>query len=151
LRSIADNVALVAPIGLFFGRIANFTNAELVGRTTDVPWGTVFPGDSVARHPSQLYEALLEGPMLSLLMWLARRTVRLKDGQTAALFLIAYCAARFAIEFTREPDAQFGFVAFGWITMGQLLSLVLVAVGAMVWCVSQRTIRDRVLATVSAS
>ena len=122
LWNLADCLALVAPVGLFFGRIANFINAELVGRPTTLPWGMIFPGDSTPRHPSQLYEALLEGPALLFILWMAFRFLRPRDGRTAALFLVLYGAFRFAVEFTRQPDSQLGFIAFGWLTMGQLLS-----------------------------
>lgn len=133
--NMADCLALVAPLGLFFGRIANFINAELVGRPTDLPWGMIFPGDSVPRHPSQLYEAVLEGPLLLLVLWAAFRVRRPGDGRTAALFLICYGLFRFAVEFTRQPDPQLGFIALGWLTMGQLLSALLVAAGVMLWLV----------------
>jgi phosphatidylglycerol:prolipoprotein diacylglycerol transferase len=111
---IADAAALVTPIGLFFGRIANFINAELYGRPTDVPWAVIFPTDPlrVPRHPSQLYEALLEGPILLALLWLMRRYLPGRDGQLAALFHVLYGMARFAIEFTRQPDPELGFIAF---------------------------------------
>lgn len=131
--NIADMAALVAPIGLFFGRIANFINAELVGRPTDLPWGVVFPGDVIARHPSQLYEAALEGLLLLVILGAVCAWRRPAEGRLAALFLIGYGAFRFAVEFTRQPDEQLGFVAFGWFTMGQLLSALLVMVGAIVW------------------
>lgn len=127
--NLADCLALVAPLGLFFGRIANFINAELVGRPTTVPWGMIFPGDSIPRHPSQLYEAVLEGPLLLLVLWTLFRLRRSTDGRTAALFLICYGLFRFAVEFTRQPDPQLGFIAFGWLTMGQLLSAMLIGVG----------------------
>ena len=131
--NLADCLALVAPLGLFFGRIANFINAELVGRPTDLPWGMIFPGDSVRRHPSQLYEAVLEGPLLLLVLWAAFRVGRQNDGRTAALFLICYGLFRFAVEFTRQPDAQLGFVASGWLTMGQLLSAVTSLIGIVLF------------------
>jgi phosphatidylglycerol---prolipoprotein diacylglyceryl transferase len=131
--NLADCLALVTPFGLFFGRLANFINAELVGRPTTVPWGLVFPGDSLPRHPSQLYEAVLEGPILLLVLLAQRRMTSPKDGRTAAMFLICYGLFRFIVEFTREPDAQLGFIAFGWLTMGQLLSAVLVTAGAVLW------------------
>ena len=131
--NVADGLALVAPIGLFLGRVANFINAELVGRPTDVPWGVIFPGNAVARHPSQLYEAVLQGPLLLLLLWWVRRRADVREGQIAALFLIGYGVFRFAVEFTRQPDEQVGFVAFGWLTVGQLLSALLIAVGLTVW------------------
>jgi phosphatidylglycerol:prolipoprotein diacylglycerol transferase len=137
-RHLIDVIALVAPIGLFLGRLANFVNAELVGRPTSVPWGVVFPGDTFARHPSQLYEALLEGPVLFAALWAARGLTRSIEGQTAALFLICYGAFRFGVEFTREPDAQLGFIAFGWLTMGQLLSAALTIAGAGLWIIQRR-------------
>ncbi len=130
---IADAAALVAPVGLFFGRVANFINAELVGRPTDLPWGLIFPGESIARHPSQLYEAAFEGPLLLLLLWAIWKWRRPRDGRIAALFLILYGAFRFAVEFTRQPDEQLGFIAFGWLTMGQLLSAALVIAGVVLW------------------
>lgn len=129
--NVADALALVAPIGLMFGRLANFINAELVGRPTHVPWGIVFPGDTVARHPSQLYEAVLEGPCLLALLWLTRPWSARRDGRAAALLLVGYAAFRFAVEFTREPDVQVGFIAFGWLTMGQALSVALGIVGVV--------------------
>ena len=126
----ADALALVTPFGLFFGRIANFINAELVGRVTSLPWGVIFPGDVVPRHPSQLYEAMLEGPLLAAILWSLHRR-RPKSGSIAAAFLIAYGLIRFLVEFTREPDAQIGFIASGWLTMGQLLSLLLAGAGVV--------------------
>lgn len=129
LWNVADALALVAPLGLFFGRIANFINAELVGRPTSLPWGVIFPGDLVARHPSQLYEAVLEGPILLLaLWWMVRRGLQ-GSGQVAAAFIALYGLVRFLVEFTRQPDEQLGFIAFGWLTMGQLLSAVLLVLG----------------------
>jgi phosphatidylglycerol:prolipoprotein diacylglycerol transferase len=133
LLNVSDCAALVTPVGLFFGRIANFINAELVGRSTALPWGVVFPGDTVPRHPSQLYEALLEGPVLLLALWLTFRWRRARDGRIAALFLILYGLFRFGVEFTREPDSQLGFIAFGWLTMGQLLSALLMVAGGTLW------------------
>ena len=105
----------------------------MVGRPTSLPWGVIFPGESVARHPSQLYEALLEGPLLLLLLWSARWLLRPKEGRIAALFVMLYGIIRFGVEFTREPDPQLGFIAFGWLTMGQLLSAAIVAIGAILW------------------
>lgn len=139
--NLADCLALVAPLGLFFGRIANFINAELVGRPTSVAWGVIFPGDSVPRHPSQLYEALLEGPVLLLVVWGVYRVHPRRDGRIAALFLLSYGLFRFVIEFTREPDPQLGFIAFGWLTMGQLLSAVLASAGVLLWLILNERIR----------
>lgn len=131
--NLADGIALVAPIGLFLGRIANFINAELVGRPTRVTWGVIFPGENFARHPSQLYEALLEGPILMLAVWCFARFSRRCEGQVAAVFLILYGVFRFAVEFTRQPDEQLGYIALHWLTMGQLLSIGLVLFGGVLW------------------
>jgi len=120
--------------GLFFGRIGNFINAELYGRPTNVPWAMVFPTDplQLPRHPSQLYEALGEGALVSLVLWtiawrLAARE-RSAPGLLSAAFLIGYGAIRFAIEFTREPDWQLGLVLVPF-SMGQLLCLLMIAAG----------------------
>ncbi len=139
--NLADCLALVTPLGLFFGRIANFINAELVGRKTDVPWGMVFPGDTFARHPSQLYEAFLEGPLLLAILWAVWKLKPPAEGRIAALFLILYGVFRFAVEFTREPDPQLGYIAFGWLTMGQLLSVALACAGIVLWFVAARSCR----------
>jgi phosphatidylglycerol:prolipoprotein diacylglycerol transferase len=141
--NLTDAVALVAPIGVFLGRLANFINAELVGRPTSMPWGVVFPGDTFARHPSQLYEALLEGPVLLILLWTVWRRARPKEGRITALLLILYGLFRFFVEFTREPDPQLGFIAFGWLTMGQLLSAALAAVGFVLWITHPRLMLRR--------
>lgn len=129
--SLADVVACVAPIGLFFGRIANFINAELYGRATDMPWGIVFPGGGdVARHPSQLYEAFLEGLVLFAVLWgLSRRqSITDKPGILAGVFLAGYGLFRFAIEWVREPDAHIGLLNMGF-SMGQVLSLPMIIIG----------------------
>ena len=123
--SVGDLVCAVVPIGLFFGRLANFVNGELWGRPTDVPWGMVFPrGGPMPRHPSQLYEAALEGLVLfALLMWLVYRARALeRPGLVAGTFLLGYAVARIVCELFREPDVQLGFL-FAGITMGQLLSV----------------------------
>jgi len=129
--AFADLVAVVAPVGLFFGRLANFINAELYGRVTDAPWGMVFPNAGPdPRHPSQLYEAALEGALLFVVMMVLWRLacVRGRFGFLMGTFLAGYGAARFFIEFFREPDAQIGFLSFG-STMGQWLSVPLIALG----------------------
>ncbi|MGD0388465.1 MAG: prolipoprotein diacylglyceryl transferase [Tepidisphaeraceae bacterium] len=133
LLNAADCLALVTPIGLFLGRIANFINGELVGRATTVPWAMIFPGYPQPRHPSQIYEAILEGPVLLGVVWAVKRWKGRRDGQIAATFVIAYAIIRFLVEFTREPDVQVGYIAFGWLTMGQLLSVAIGLAGAAWW------------------
>jgi phosphatidylglycerol:prolipoprotein diacylglycerol transferase len=131
--NVADCLSLVTPIGLFLGRIANFINGELVGRESNVPWAMIFPGYTTPRHPSQLYEAILEGPVLLGVVWWVRTWKNRRDGQIAATFIIAYAIFRFCVEFTREPDKQLGYIAFGWLTMGQILSLGIGAAGVVWW------------------
>lgn len=130
--AFVDLAAMVAPIGLFFGRIANFINSELWGRITDVPWGIIFPnGGPYPRHPSQLYEAALEGLVLSVVMYLVwrRETLRAKPGVLSGTFLAGYGLSRMVVELFRQPDAHLGFLA-GGVTMGQLLSVPMVLAGA---------------------
>jgi phosphatidylglycerol:prolipoprotein diacylglycerol transferase len=120
------------PIGLFFGRIANFINSELWGRVTDVPWGVIFPnGGPEPRHPSQLYEACLEGLVLFVIVnWLERSTtIREKPGALSGVLLIGYGIARIIAEFFRVPDEFLGYLAFDIVTMGQILSLPLIIAG----------------------
>ena len=121
-----------AGVGLFFGRLGNFINGELWGRPTDVPWAMLVPdpngGPPVARHPSQLYEATLEGLVLFIIMWSFTSRPRPRYARPA-LFLICYSIARILVEFVREPDVGIGYLAFGWLTMGQVLSLPLLLVG----------------------
>lgn len=146
-----DLFASVAPIGLFFGRLANFVNAELWGRPTDLPWGVAFPGEAAqfcpgvltvcARHPSQIYEALLEGALLgAILLWALWRGGWLgRPGKIMGTFIAGYGIARFLVEFVRQPDAQFvspgnplglAWQIGGWgLTQGQALSLPMIAVG----------------------
>ncbi len=131
--SLGDLVGCAVPIGLFLGRLANFVNGELYGRATDVPWAMVFPFDpeQVPRHPSQLYEAALEGIVLFLLLYLlARRGWLERPGAIGGAFLAGYGLARIVVEFFREPDAHLGFL-LGFTTMGQVLSLPLVIAGAI--------------------
>lgn len=134
---LTDWVCCAVPIGLFFGRIANFINGELFGRITTAPVGMVFPhGDPLPRHPSQLYEAALEGAVLfTILFALAQcRAVRERPGIISGVFLIGYALARITVEFFREPDVQLGFIA-GPFTMGQILCLPMIAGGmvAIAW------------------
>jgi phosphatidylglycerol:prolipoprotein diacylglycerol transferase len=135
---VSDFVAPLVPIGLFFGRIGNFINQELWGRVTDVPWGMVFPlAGTVPRHPSQIYEAILEGLLLFAILWMysaAPRTV----ARVSGLFLILYGLFRFIVEFTREPDDYLGFIALDWMTMGQILSLPMIVAGLFIMWQSGR-------------
>ena len=120
---LTDFGAPMVPIGLGSGRIGNFINGELWGKVSDVPWAMVFPRAGIEpRHPSQLYEFALEGVLLFTVLWLYSRKPR-PIGAVSGLFLIVYSLCRFAVEFVREPDVQLGYLAFGWLTMGQLLSV----------------------------
>jgi phosphatidylglycerol---prolipoprotein diacylglyceryl transferase len=130
---VGDAIACATPIGLFLGRLANFINGELWGRPSDVPWAMVFPsGGPQPRHPSQLYEAGLEGVLLFLIMtWLALRPrTPGSEGRLTGVFLIGYGIARSIAELFREPDAHLGFL-LGGLTMGQLLSLPMVVIGIL--------------------
>ena len=129
--ALGDLVAAAAPLGLFFGRIANFINGELFGRTTDVPWAVVFPhGGDLPRHPSQLYEAFLEGVVLfAVLAALAHRPgVTRRAGLLTGVFFLGYGASRIFVELFREPDAHLGFIV-GPLTMGQILSIPMILLG----------------------
>lgn len=127
-----DVVSIVAPIGLFLGRIANFINAELYGRITDVPWAFVFPGsDELPRHPSQLYEAFLEGIVLFIVQRYAYSTsAKNKPGYLTGQFLILYSVFRILIEFFREPDFKVGYLAY-YFTMGQVLCVPMLLIGVI--------------------
>ena len=129
--SIADRIIIAAPIGLGLGRMGNFINGELYGRTSDLPWAMVFPdGGPLARHPSQLYEAILEGLVLFLiLLWLSKR--RMPDGFLLGTFLMGYGVFRFFVEFFREPDLQLGFI-LGPFTMGQILCAAMIGIGVCI-------------------
>jgi phosphatidylglycerol:prolipoprotein diacylglycerol transferase len=127
-----DLAAVVVPIGILLGRLANFVNGELWGRVAgELPWAIVFPGaGSQPRHPSQLYEAFAEGLILLILLgFLARRWGFRRPGRLGGAFGIGYAAARIACEFFREPDPQLGYLFGGWLTMGMLLSLPMLAIG----------------------
>ncbi|WP_425105400.1 prolipoprotein diacylglyceryl transferase [Ancylobacter sp.] len=139
--SMLDIAASVVPVGLFLGRLANFINGELWGRPTDVAWAFVFPhGGPEPRHPSQLYEAGLEGLAIFLILQLAIRAGALaRPGTVAGMFVFLYGCARIFVEFFREPDPQLGYLFGGWLTMGMLLSLPMLALGAwLVWRARQR-------------
>jgi len=139
LFAFSDIISAAIPIGLFFGRIANFVNGELFGRPTRVPWAMVFPnGGAVPRHPSQLYEALCEGILLFLLLFAAERLgTRQRPGIVTGLFLAGYAVARMSGELFREPDPQLGYLVFG-TTMGQLLSVPLLIAGLAIILWAQR-------------
>jgi phosphatidylglycerol:prolipoprotein diacylglycerol transferase len=131
---VADFVAPLVPIGLGAGRIGNFINGELWGKVTTLPWGMVFPGAGpLPRHPSELYEALLEGAVLFIILWTYSRKPR-PLMSVSGLFLLFYGIFRFLIEFVRVPDVQLGYLAGGWLTMGQILSTPMIVIGAfMLW------------------
>lgn len=131
---VSDFVAPLVPQALMFGRLGNFINGELWGKVTDLPWGVVFRrAGPVPRHPSQIYEALLEGLILFLAIWLYSAKPR-KPGAVSGFFAIGYALARILIEFVRLPDAHIGYLAFGWLTMGQVLCIPLLAIGIwLIW------------------
>jgi phosphatidylglycerol:prolipoprotein diacylglycerol transferase len=128
---IWDFVVPLAPLGLAAGRIGNFINGELWGRVTNVPWGMVYPRVSaLPRHPSELYEFFMEGIILFIILWWYSAKPKPRMA-VSGLFLILYGVFRFILEFFRQPDPQLGFVAFGWLTMGQLLSIPMI-LGAII-------------------
>lgn len=160
MMQVSDAMAFVIPVGLFFGRMSNFINAELWGRPTDMPWGVIFPGAAAqdcpdvvgqcARHPSQLYEAALEGVLLGILVWVlvTRFNAFKRSGLISGVFFAGYGLSRFIVEFFRQPDAQFvtpdnpvGLAlhinGFG-LTMGQILSLPMIAVGLFFFLYARR-------------
>ncbi|MDA9644625.1 prolipoprotein diacylglyceryl transferase [Candidatus Pelagibacter sp.] len=129
-----DLVSLVAPIGIFFGRLANFINSELYGTPTDIPWAVTFiQVDNLSRHPSQLYEAILEGIILFIiLMYFKNKDYLKKPGLISGLFLIFYSVFRFFIEFVRVPDEQLGHLIFE-LSMGQIISLIFFVIGIILF------------------
>ncbi|UUD62511.1 prolipoprotein diacylglyceryl transferase [Pseudomonas seleniipraecipitans] len=132
---LMDFIAPLVPIGLGAGRIGNFINAELWGKVTDVPWAMVFPtGGPEPRHPSQLYQFALEGVALFVILWVYSRKPR-PTMAVSGLFAVCYGIFRFIVEFVRVPDAQLGYLAWGWLTMGQVLCvpMVLAGLGLMVY------------------
>ena len=133
MRLFLDLVDLSSPIGIFFGRIANFINSELYGRETDFFWSVKFVFiDNLSRHPSQIYEAIFEGLVLFVILNLLISKNEKKDGYISSLFLIFYSIFRFFIEFTREPDSHIGLVLFN-LSMGQLISVAALLIGILLW------------------
>ena len=128
---VTDFVAPLVPPGLFFGRLGNFINGELCGKVTTVDWGMVFPGaGELPRHPTQLYEAGLEGLLLFTILWVYSRKPR-PLGAVSGLFAVLYALCRIGVEFFRLPDPQLGYLFFGWVTMGQVLCLPLLLAGVL--------------------
>jgi len=135
---VLDFVAPVTPIGLGAGRLGNFINGELWGRVTDLPWGMVFPGAGPEpRHPSQIYEFLLEGVVLFIVVWWFSAKPRPRRA-VSGVFLIGYGVMRVLVEFVRMPDPHLGTIAWGWLTMGQLLSLPMIVAGAVMLALAYR-------------
>ncbi len=129
LLELTDFCAPLVPIGLATGRIGNFINGELWGRITHVPWAMIFPhADLHPRHPSQLYECFFEGIILFIILWIYSKKPK-PTGAVSGLFSLLYGIVRFGLEFFRQPDPQLGFIAWGWLTMGQLLCLPLIIFG----------------------
>ena len=141
--TVTDFIAPVVPVGLGAGRLGNFINGELWGKVTDMPWGMVFPHvGPLPRHPSQLYECVLEGVVLFFILYLYGYYYRARDespGAVSGLFLIGYGIFRTMVEFVREPELHQGYVAFDWLTKGQLLSLPMVIVGIGLFVYAKRT------------
>jgi phosphatidylglycerol:prolipoprotein diacylglycerol transferase len=134
---VTDFIAPLVPLGLAFGRMGNFINGELWGRVTDVPWAMVFPhSGNVGRHPSQLYEFALEGVLLFVIVWWYSSKPRPR-GCVSAVFLMGYAVSRLIAECFRQPDAQLGFLAFHWVTMGQILSIPMLLGGIGLWWVQR--------------
>ena len=137
---VADFIAPLAPLGIAAGRFGNFINGRLWGKPSDLPWAMVFhdprAGD-VARHPSQLYEALLEGVVLFAVLWWFTRRPR-PAMAASGVFLVGYGLARTLVEFVRVPDAHLGYLAFGWVTMGQVLTLPMIAAGVVLAVMAMR-------------
>jgi len=142
LFHIADFLMPVVPLGLFAGRIGNFINAELWGRETDVAWAFIFPNAGyMPRHPSQLYEAFLEGIVLFLILWIYSKNPR-PYRAVSGLFALFYGSFRFIVEFYRVPDEHLGYLALDWLTMGQILSTPLILLGVVLLTLAYRTKQD---------
>lgn len=138
----ADLLVVSAPISLFFGRIGNFINGEIFGKPTDLPWGMIFPeGGPIPRHPVQLYEGLVTGLFLFMFMWFLRKK-DWTEGTKLSLFLILYGILRFFFEFLREP-AQSIELLFGWMTMGQILCVIMIGIGSLILFLIKRPISKK--------
>ena len=144
---LTDFIAPLVPIGLGAGRLGNFINHELPGRASDVPWAMIFPPmlglGPEPRHPSALYEFALEGVVLFVVLWWLSRKPQ-AQGLISGLFLLLYGTFRFIVEFVRLPDPQLGFIAFDWLTMGQLLTVPMLAAGALLVITARRSQRTMV-------
>ncbi|KFJ92514.1 prolipoprotein diacylglyceryl transferase [Pseudomonas chengduensis] len=144
---LMDFIAPLVPIGLGAGRIGNFINAELWGKATDVPWAMVFPTDpeQLARHPSQLYQFALEGVALFTILWFYSRKPR-PTMAVSGMFAACYGVFRFIVEFVRVPDAQLGYLAWGWLTMGQILCLpmILGGIGLIAYAYKRQAVQGAV-------
>ncbi len=142
---VTDFIAPVVPIGLGTGRIGNFINGELWGAPSDLPWAMIFPADAaggIPRHPSQLYEAFLEGLVLFIILWVFSDRPR-PARAISGLFLFGYGIFRFVVEFVRLPDAHIGYIAFDWLTMGQILSLPMIVIGMVLIVMAYRAIEPQ--------
>jgi phosphatidylglycerol:prolipoprotein diacylglycerol transferase len=138
---LCDVAAAVTPIGFFLGRVANFINGELYGRVTDVSWGVVFPrGGDEPRHPSQLYEAVTEGIILFIILFILIhvKSIRARAGMVSAFFMIGYGVFRFGCEFYREPDIQLGFI-IEQVTMGQILCIPMIITGLVILFLTKKS------------
>ncbi len=144
---LTDFTVPLIPIGLGLGRLGNFINDELWGRVTSVPWAMIFPNapDNLPRHPSQLYELFLEGILLFVILWVYSSKPRPKAA-TSGLFVLLYGVFRFIVEFFRQPDANLGFLFnTGWLTMGQLLSIPMIFLGAIIVIASYKIAKQKVV------
>lgn len=143
--AVSDFLAPVVPVGLFCGRIANFINGELWGAPSNLPWAMVFPNPragGIPRHPSQIYEALLEGVLLFIIVWCYSARPR-PTMAVSGLFLLGYGIFRSAVEFVREPDSNIGYLAFGWLTMGQVLSLPMIIGGIVLLVLAYKNAKNK--------
>ncbi len=141
IMRLLDVVGLAVPVGYIFGRIGNFLNQELVGKVTDISWGIYV--DGVMRHPSQLYEAVIEGVIVAMIIYLYRNHKRF-EGELFALYGILYGVARFIAEFWRQPDPQIGYLCCGWLSMGQLMSLLMLLFSCGLYIVFQHRAKSSI-------